>query len=236
MSELFNEVADQGDKEAQKKSLLERFGDGTTFDVEKLAAGKIESDNYIRRLEAEQAELRKAVQKQATVDEILTQIRQAQPQVPPVQQPTPPPAKPDNDPADVAKLVEEAMKARESQNTLKSNRQISEEAVVKAWGADAQLQLSKKARELNVSLAELSKLASESPQIFLRAVGLDKPVQPANIVAPRGAQVAQSSDPNRRNKTHYDRLKSVNPSEYFSQKVQRQMYKDAMEQGESFFS
>lgn len=236
MSELFNSVGDQPDEATELASLKTRFGDGNTFDSEKLAKGKLEADRYIKRLEAEAQEMRQSIGKQATLEEIMTQIREASKQVPPQQPPVTPPAPVADDPKKVETLVSEFMSKKAAEDRTKANLARVTEAVQKAWGADAQLQMNKKARELNVPLEYLSNLAKESPDVFFKTVDLQPSTKvEATPAAPRSQTMTQPVDPNARTKSFYERLKKTDPSKYFSSETQNEMYKNAMKMGADFF-
>ena len=239
MTDIFQPIQEQTQLPENPLEVL--VGEGKKFkSVEDLAKGKIKSDNFIKQLQNELAELRDQVGKHQTMEEIKTQILSSLKQEKPLEQPVQPPTHEpnDSDKVDVESLVATLLEKREIETRQKTNKQVVQDALEKKFGADAQLILNQKAKELSVSLDYLAKVAHESPSAFFRLVGIDQATpahQPAP--APRSSQSAPVTPQSGvRNKSYYEKLKTVNPSEYFSQKTQMQMYKDAMAQGESFYS
>ncbi len=220
------------------KIYAEKFGDGTQIDVAKLAKAKFESDNFIIRLEAEAAEMRKEVSSKATIDEIMTQIRHLAPKPPEVKPPLEPqnpvPATSEDIETTVAKLLEQ----RSAVERAKSNRQMVEDKVLAKWGSDAQLNINKKAKELGVTVEHLQKIALDTPTLFFALTGLDKePQTSAPVVAPRSRELGPTpvNPTGERTRAYYVALKQRNPTEYFSTKMRQQEMKDALALGERFF-
>ena len=238
MTDLFTPVdTDQIDQDP-KATLAKKFGDGTTIDVDKLATAKLEADNFIKQIERENAELRKEVSSKATIDEIMTQIRELAPK-PPVsqQQPQAPQTPGSGNPEELETVVTTLLAKRQAEERARANRDLVEQKVLEKWGADAQLNLNKKAKELGVSLAYLQQIATDSPSAFFTLTGLNTVVVPPPATpAPRsGFQPPAPADAGKRTKSYYDRLKATNPTEYLKKSVQQQYYKDAMSMGQAFF-
>ena len=238
MTDLFTPVdTDQIDQDP-KATLAKKFGDGTTIDVDKLATAKLEADNFIKQIERENAELRKEVSSKATIDEIMTQIRELAPK-PPVsqQQPQAPQTPGSGTPEELETVVTTLLAKRQAEDRARTNRDLVEQKVLEKWGADAQLNLNKKAKELGVSLAYLQQIATDSPSAFFTLTGLNTVAAPAPITpAPRsGFQPPAQADSGKRTKAYYDRLKVTNPTEYLKKSTQQQYYKDAMSMGQAFF-
>lgn len=238
MDNLFAPVDIQTNDDDNLEAVAQKFGVVVTPENEKLVRAKKEADNFIEQLKREADELRKEVSSKQTIDEIMTQIRALSPkpvQVEPhIEPPKATPASPEELETVVAKLLER----RSSEDRVKSNRQLVEEKVLEKWGADAQVNINKKAKELGVTVDHLQKIALDTPSLFFRLTGLDSaPAQAAPLVAPRSTQRvpdAPGSD-GKRTKAYYDALKLRNPTEYFSAKVRQQMMKDALAVGEAFF-
>lgn len=201
--------------------------------VDDLAKAAVEKDRYIAQLQSEMAEARKEIGSKATLDEIMTKIREMTPSAPP--SPSAQPG-PESEKQDVTELVSKMLEEREQTQKIESNKSLVERTLIEKWGNDANLNLNKKASELGVTLDYLKRLSLESPKVFFNLVGLDK-VQTAQPVAPapRGSVTLPPSGSGERTKSFYDNIKKANPTEYFSPKIQNQMYKDAMRLGESFF-
>lgn len=216
-------------------------GDGKKFKTaDDLAKAKAESDRFIQQVQRENDELRKEVASKQTIDEILTKVREMsnQPQI--AQPPVTPPANSDSGKeVDIESVVATLLQKREVENTVKSNTEIVSKVLTEKFGADAQIHLNKKASELGVSLDYLRRIAIESPKAFFSLIGVSE-VRPQTqpVAAPRapGQSAPPQAHDGTRNKNYYDSIKAKNPTEYFSSKTQQQMYKDAMAQGDSFYS
>jgi len=237
MDNLFQPVDIQTNDDTDPYEAL--VGEGKKFaDAKALAKAKLEADSFIEQLKREADEMRKEVSSKATMDEIMTQIRALSPK-PPATEPQPEPLKQNPaTPEELEKVIADLLEKRTASDRVKSNRQLVEEKVLEKWGADAQINLNKKAKELGVSLEALQKIALDTPSVFFAVTGLDKaPVTPAPLLAPRSTQrvpEAPGSD-GKRTKAYYVALKQRNPTEYFSAKVRQQEMKDAIAMGESFF-
>lgn len=220
------------------KIYASKFGDGTNIDVAKLAHAKYESDSFIDTLKRENEEMRKEVSSKATIDEIMTQIRNLAPkpsQVEPLQTPpNPNPATPE----DIEKTVAALLEQRSVKDRAEANRRSVEEKVLAKWGVDAQININRKAKELGVTVEHLQKIALETPTVFFALTGLDKePQTPAPIVAPRSRELspAPQSQTGERTRAYYVALKQREPTKYFSKEIRQQEMKDALALGERFF-
>ena len=213
-------------------------GEGKKFaDVAALAKAKLEADSFIEQLKREAQELRQEVSSKATMDEIMTQIRQLAPK--PVEgQPPVTPVVPSQNQDDLETVVSRLLEQRKNEDKVSHNRSAVEAKIAEKWGADAQLQMNKKAKELGVELSYLQKIATESPSAFFRLVGLDQsPVQAQPVVAPRsGVNPPQTQGSDVRNDKYWQAVKARNPQEYFSKAAMNQRYKDAMVLGDAFFN
>lgn len=237
MDDIFTPPDDQTTIPENAREIL--VGEGKKFkDDEALAKGKLEADNYIKQLQRELSEIREHQAKSQTMEEIKTQILDSLKEKTPVQPPVTPPANGQNDSVNVEELVNTLLEKKDVERRVQSNREAVSKTLQEKFGSDAQLILNQKAKELNVTLDYLAKVANESPSAFFRLVGLDAPNQSVQAVpAPRASQTAPlPQGAGVRNKAHYDKIRAQNPTEYFSQKVQMQMYKDAMSQGDSFYN
>lgn len=208
-------------------------GEGKKFATkDDLAKAKIASDAFIEQLKREAAELREQVKSQQTMDEILTKIRSASAPTPPAT-PAEPPA-PTAQP-DIKETVASLFKEQEAQRQIQNNQQVVEAKLREKWGADAQVNLNQKAKELGVAPSYLLSIAQQSPSLFFATLGIDQKASTQTLPAPRTSVQTPQPQSGERTKSHYDRLKATNPTEYFSPKVQNQMMKDAMKMREAFF-
>lgn len=212
-------------------------GPGKKFaDTAALAKSKLEADSFIEQIKRENEELRREVSSKATMDEIMTQIRQFAPKPVESQQPLAPVVPSAQTPDELKTLVSQMLDQKKGEEKLSQNRKAVEDKIAEKWGSDAQLQMNKKAKELGVDLSYLQKVALESPSVFFRLVGLDaQPNQAGPVVAPRSGFTPESPTGTEvRNSKWYDSLKARDPKSYFSSKMMNQRYKDQMAQGEAF--
>lgn len=223
MSDIFTNV-EVTNVDAKLDDLV---GEGKRFaDANALLKGKLEADAFIQRLQAEAEEMRKQIGKAQTLDEIMTQIKAANPTPPVPAQPLTTPEKPDADPAKLTEIVSDLFAKRDAEARIKANRDLVEKTLREKWGADANLNLNKRASELGVTVDYLRTVANDSPAALFEILGVNRQAAPAPTpAAPRGVHVPPSQV-NGRDQAFYENLKRTNPSEYFSPKVQNQMYKD----------
>lgn len=215
-------------------------GEGKKFkDPESLAKGKLESDRYVSKLQSELNELRTELSRRQSAEDIKTQILEGLKNKDPQTQP---PATPPADPVDPAtqkvnieELVRDTITRAETERTAKQNREIVTTTLRQRFGEDTQIELNKISKQLQIPLTELEALAAKSPKAFFALIGVDNQTQTPSAPAPRSQTQAPVKTSGTRDKAYYERLKASNPSEYFSSKTQKQMYKDAIEQGQSFF-
>lgn len=234
MSDLFTpETNDQ----VVSSTFEELVGEGKKYkSPEDVAKAIAEKDRFILQLQNENAEARAKIGESATIEEIMTQIRSMnQPAPTPSPSLVPEPESGKLDPSKLNEIVSQMLAEKDAAQKAAANKALVERTLLEKWGADANINLNKKASELGVSIDYLKKIAHDTPSVFFNLVGLDKVSAPVPGVAPRSSVQAPPAGTGERTKSHYDRLKAANPVEYFSPKIQNQMYKDAMRLGESFF-
>lgn len=239
MDNLFAPIDVQTNDEDQSlEAVAQKFGVAVTPETEKIIRAKKEADSFIEQLKREADELRKEVQGKQTIDEIMTQIRTLSTKPPVVEPPLAPPNQNPASPEELETVVAKLLERRSSEDRVKSNRQLVQEKLEEKWGADAQININKKAKELGVTVDHLQKIALDTPTLFFRLTGLDSaPAQTPPLVAPRSTQrLPETPGPaGERTKAWYQALKQRNPTEYFSAKVRQQEMKDALKMGEAFF-
>lgn len=203
-------------------------GEGKKFKtVEELARGKLESDNFIGQLQREMNELREAVGKHQSMEEIKTQILSSlKREDPPIQPPVTPPENENIDSANIETLVSQLLQKREAEKIASTNKEKVTQTLQEKFGADASLILNQKARELNVTLDYLAKVANDSPTAFFRLVGVDVTATPSQTPpAPLGTVTPL---PRVQSGTDWERMKATNPKEYFSQENTMKRYREQM--------
>lgn len=155
-------------------------GEGKKFtDVEALAKGKYDSDQHLKTLEAELAELRADLQKRKTSEEVLAEIRAGV-------------GKTEDESAtdgqtnqtvetpDLAKLVAAEIAKLQGEQSAESNVQKAVSELEKTVGAgNAPAAIKRKAQELNVSEDFLRSAAKQSPTAFMQLFKGESQASPA---------------------------------------------------------
>lgn len=189
-----------------------------------LAKAKRHADLHIKRLEAEAAEIRQELNKQLTMEELLTQIKTIQTPTPP-SNPQVPPTNTAQTP-DINELVRKALESQTSEARKKANEAQVTSKLAERFGSEAPSYLNKKASELGVTVEYLRSQAQENPAVFYRLVDLDRQTQPLpTAVAPRSGQTIQPSQGERDGK-FWAKVKATDPKKYFSPEGYKERYRD----------
>lgn len=199
--------------------LTQLVGDDKKFkSVEDLAKGKLEADDFIKKLQDENKQLREgivdsSVKKQ--LDEFLTKIEQKSQTN----------SKEQTNPAlsntDIANLVREQLTIAETQRTAEQNIQAAHARMVELYGDKAKDILDAKARELGLSKEYLKEVSAKSPHAFLKIIGDTGSKEVVNTG--KGSINTESSfnqDTKHGSSDYYKNLLKTDKKTYFSAKVQ----------------
>lgn len=218
-------------------------GEGKKFKtIDDLARGKLESDAFIAKLQSELAEMRSELNQRLSVEDALRKhderYRQPTESTP---QETPAEEKVDNrgvSQEEIEKFVLDTIEKRDAFRSKKENLQSVKERLQAHFGADYRTKVREKLNSLSLGEDFANGLAATQPKAFLELVGVrETPNAPSYEQSSVTSSVRlPTSGTEPRNYGYYRKLQAENPKEYFSQKVQMQMHKDAQEQGESFFN
>lgn len=252
--EAFKEIQDQNNNQADPPRdvnfLEELVGDDKKFKtVDELARGKYESDQFIERLKREQEELREELSKRSTIEEFMTKMNERKANTSNQAEPPVDERKREEENSnsksftqeDLEALLENKLKERETQTKVEKNRKEVLDYMTSVWGSNAAVELNRKASELDMSVQELRAYAESSPKAFYRLVGIEGNTQSrsSNPSAP-SSTVSTSRMPDNRvgekGYAYYEKLRKENPREYFSARVQNEMYRRATELGDRFYS
>lgn len=223
MTDIFTPVDVTNDE--QEISVDTLVGDGKKFaDINALAKAKIEADRYIARLEAEAAEMRQEVTKKLTLDEIMTQIKSAQP---PVHPSTPQePRTPVADTPDIETVVQSAIEKKEAEARKKRNLDLVSSKLEEKYGQDANLNINKKAKELGMNVSDLQKIATENPAVFFKLMDFDRTPVSAPTPAPRSGMNLPPATGGVRDSAYYEKMRRQNPEQFRTPETILQRYKD----------
>ena len=206
------------------------------LDVNGLAKGKYEADQFIEQLKRENEELRTKANQGLSVKELLEEIKRTnsgnQEPTRDNQQGNNPPT----NPTDIAQLVKDTInqttaEQREAQNKASVVAKLNE-----VWGTNVGAELVKKANELNVSVKRLEEIGKESPQALFSMLGLNaQRVVPGSATVPTSRVATQNVVSGERTKSYYDKLYRDNPSLRHDARTTAQEHRDAIKLGEAFF-
>lgn len=248
MSDVFDTTKTVGDETA----LAGLVGEGKKFSTtEDLAKGKLDSDTFIKKLEAENAEAldalkvaQESAKDGATVSELLKAMQDSQNK-------NPDDGKPVLSEEDLRKLVRDTVSGDSAEATAAANRAEGNKLVLDKVGGDAEAAktyLADRAAALNLTVEKLAALSESSPQAFAELVGLarTKDSSPGKSIvslktAGDGDGVTSSAVmevEGHKTKAHYDALKKEMGVAKFlgNHKLQNAYLKDAMALTEEQFN
>lgn len=216
-------------------------GEGKKFkDVESLARGKVESDNFITKLQEENQRMREELEKNMNLERQLAALSSGEPApnaggnpapVAAGNQPGAVPIKPE----DVEALLEQKLNMREADKAKQANLRQVDEFLLKHFG---DVNKAKDAiNSLNASLGiNISELAAVSPAAVTKLIAGSS--QGAGVVTEHSTVRPVGLGGEVRNKAYYDKLRSEmgNSRFYTDRKLQLQIHKDAQSLGDAFYN
>lgn len=222
-------VDDNASNSNGAENLVEQLvGQGKKFaTVEDLAKGKTEADKFITQLQAENKQLRETTLNKSEVDErfndVLKRIdEQAQSKAQGKETTSTVGA------TEIAAIVRSQLTQAEQERTATQNVSIANDKILAQYGDKAGEFLESKAKELNLSKQDLKLISAKSPSAFLSLVGVEKPAATVTVTATKGS-VNTESNFNQDTKVgtweYFQDLRRKNPTEYFSPKVQNEIFK-----------
>jgi hypothetical protein len=218
--------------EEGKDYVAELVGDDKKFkDVQSLARGKLESDNYIKELTSRLDDLRKELDSRTSLDAFLQEMKglKTPPQNGQVQKddtPVTPQAVPLDD-STLEQRLDELLERRVRQQKSESNLDQVQRVLKDQLGDQAKNVINNKAKELGMSVKDLEGLATQSPSAFFTLVGISAERQQVTNVPPARSSVnpGPQSPMGVKNKAYFDNLKKTNPSAYWSPQTTVEMIK-----------
>lgn len=227
----------------------ELVGEGKKFKTEKdLAYGKMQSDLYIKHLEArldesreDYAKLREEYEAGPKLQELLDRIKPEQ--LASSEQPAAKEVKleqPAFDPKHIESLVSSKIQEHEAQRKEQQNYSQVKDKLIEKFGSNFQAAVKKHSEGLGLTEDFVNRLARTSPQAFYKTFGLEEQSRNENFIAPppnrmRTDNFAPTSG-NKRNWEYYEKMRKDRPTEYKNRETQVQMHHDAVEMGESFYA
>lgn len=231
----------------QSDPLSEIMGEGKKYrDPGAVLRAIHEKDAFIEKLKSENAEMRsnltsmeKEVERQRTVEEVVRELSSSSSEDHAGNQPS-------IGLEDIEKLVEsrvpEIVEARDAAKQRLANRERAKADLLAKFAGDGQKAkefFQGEAKRLSLSTEQLTRISEDSPDAFARMLNLN---QTAPTPAPSAhLETTVNSDrdlspPTSRNFAYYEGLRKEMGSRFYDVKIQRQMHKDAMEQGDKFYN
>ena len=215
-------------------------------ELKQIVKGKLEADRFIEKLKTENGEMRQELQTRLTVEEMMEKMARPQP-VAPNPTPTPPQGEPTNNQggeartseAEVQETVAKLIEAERTKENQTRNRALVVTQLQEAYGADYPTYVAKAASELGVAREFLEGMADKTPEALVnlvkKTVGLPDN-RPGTPPASAVNTAAELGDVTRKNNAYYSKLRRENPKLYYTAKLQNEMMKEAIAQGDAFYT
>jgi len=203
-------------------------GDGKKFkSVEDLAKSKLEADSFIERLKGEQADLRKELQEHLKEKETLNALKVATRG----NQPEHNEEDRQQSKADMVSIVKDTLTQVEAEKIAIENVRTANNYLIEKLGgkSEAEQYLLKKSEELGIPMDWFKDMAARSPKALYNTLGVEAPiVTKPNTGITKGdvntlaREMINPSSPGL--KAKYDVLRREKPSEYWTPKVQQEIF------------
>lgn len=232
-------------------------GEGKKYrDNEALANSKIESDRFIETLkrearekEAEITRLHKELNARISLEEAVNKINVSpsnnalnsnQSPTSDGEQNVGGSAKSGLSAEDAERLFEKKLLQTQQELVANQNLRTVDDELSKAWGADKDIKLRTKARELGLTEGQVDGIAKNNPKAFLAMFGLlQETVQRSVQVTPPRSQTEGSVPkitPGVKNQAYWDAMRKSNPTLYFSQAMTVERHRSAVDLQDNYFN
>jgi hypothetical protein len=213
--------------------------------AEELLKAKVDSDLYIKTLEARTDEIRKdylkmqeELQNRASLEDLKKQLQELRTQS--SEQPTAKiEAAPTLDKNELRSLISNELSAAKQQEREIENFNLVLNKVKEKYGNNYQATLTEQIQELGLTPEKLNERARTEPKLLLKALGLDTQQARETFSPPpksnqRNDNFAPKGTP-KRDYNYYQELKKTNPKLYLDKQIAVQMHNDVLEMGEAAF-
>lgn len=174
---IFNEVTPQdlGEQSLPKEKSYEdllatiRKEDGSLkySNIESAIASIPHAQKHIATLEQELRELRVELESRKTTEELLENFK-------PTVENSEKPSAPSIDLKEIESILERKLTQKEQEKVLRNNIDTVRNAISEVYGEKADEIYRNAAKEANLSLSEMNRLAASSPNAVFKLIGLDK--------------------------------------------------------------
>jgi len=217
-------------------------GEGKKFKtVADLAKGKLESDSFVAQLQEENKALRELASAKAEagnttlISELVANLtKQGNTNSAPSTTPANQPAKSGLTEEDVNALIEK----RDATSRASSNIQSFNALVSKAFGDKSEVEVAARINAVGADPQLFAQLVAKSPQAALAMLGLT--ADKGNASSSREGSVntaalLANSNGNVKNAAYFKELRKTMGSDYYSPKVQQELFRARKEQGDAFY-
>ena len=206
-----------------------------------------EKDQYINQLKAELEDLKVRIgttqNMEALKEEFMGLLETRNAPKPPEENSTtnrqePGPEAEKANLADLAEQVKKILSEENTKNTRERNVSTAKENLKQLYGGDYTKTLEELAGSLGVGVNFLTEMAARSPKGLVDLVQMHKPLQKKDsrtFAPPANSLGNQQETTVRKNATYYRELRKSDPSLYLSRRIQAEMHREAMEQGDAFY-
>lgn len=218
----------------------ELVGEGKKFKtVADLAKGKLESDNFIVKLQGELADIRADLNKQTDANQKVEELRQEVVKLrtervssgsskPNEQVQTTPGLSKE----DLQTLVAQTISENEKNRTASQNILVANSEAIKLFGTSEKATevIRQKAKDLGLSVDDLREIAARSPTAFAKMVftgetaanpaagSITSGIAKSQAVAPGGVTYKEGT------KEFFDNIRQTDPKKYWTPEVQNRIY------------
>lgn len=221
---------------------VELVGEGKKFaSVADLAKGKVESDIFIERLKAENAQVRAELAKKQSQEEFLDQLEarlipdKTATTTTSVTPPTNVAAPQVSTAVDIEKEVERVLSQRTAQTTAQQNLQTVAEVLEQNFGPGWAQVTASKLKDLGLGQKYIDDLAKQSPKAVFSVLGVTaNPARPA-ASAPSARANPSGVNGKVKNFAYYETIRKSNPTLYNSGAIHKEMMAALEAQGPDDF-
>ena len=231
------EDADPGALDPDTDYFAELVGEGKKFkDPKELAKGKVESDRFIDQIIKEKDAMRKELDAKLTTEELLEKIQQTQSERNESNNQKTNVTKETTE-VDVSKLVDDKLRERELVQQANHNEVQVLNALQQTLGPDFKTKVNRRTLELGLDANYVKSLMRQQPNVALALFNV--PVIKEVFTTPPETRINTTSQFTREIKkdfAFYEKLRASDPRTYWSPKIQSEIFKQASEMGDSFYS
>ena len=225
-----------------KKYADELVGEGKKFaTVEDLARSVLHKDDFIEQLKSETGRMRKELESRANLDAIVDKLVAKQNITPPPSNDAEPPVSEPKAPTseDLKKMVREALSEETTVSTQRANMKEVKAKLLEKYGTQYVSKLAEVAGKLQTSTKTLDQLAATNPVMFWALVDGNIPTAPGFSAPARTEVRSEGFKPDvsggaKTQKQWNEVRKKMGSREYWTPKVQNQIWADAKKLGEAF--